>query len=48
MIHRDALDVSLHDSDLHEEVVLTTHLMIAATDSAEHLSQQEVDSLLGL
>lgn len=44
----DPLDVSLHDRELHDEGALTAHLIIAATESDEHLSQDEIDRLLGL
>lgn len=45
---RDALDVSLHDSDLQEEVELTALLMVAANDAAGPLAQSAVDELLGV
>lgn len=45
---RDALDVSLHDSDLQEEVELTVLLMVAANDAAGPLTQSAVDELLGV
>ncbi|QWC83834.1 hypothetical protein KLP28_09315 [Nocardioidaceae bacterium] len=44
----DKFDVSLEDSDLLEEVELTTSLIIAATESDSGLSQEEIDRLLGL
>lgn len=45
---RDSLDVSLHDGDLHEEVELSTLLMIAANASDRPLTQREVDEILGV
>ena len=44
----DKFDVSLEDSDLLEEVELTTSLIIAATESDAPLSAEEIDRLLGL
>lgn len=46
--HRDSLHVSLHDGELHEEVQLTVHLIIAANESDRPLSQAHVDELLGI
>ena len=43
---RDALDVSLHDGDLADEVELTVRLIVAANDSDRPLAQYEVDDLL--
>jgi hypothetical protein len=45
---RDALDVSLHDSELLEEVELTALLMVAANDAAGPLARSAVDELLGV
>lgn len=45
---RDALDVSLHDHELHEEVVLTAHLIIAANESETRLGQERLDRILGV
>ena len=45
---RDALDVSLHDSDLAAEVELTASLMVAANESASALAREEVDRILGV
>lgn len=47
-MNNDPLDVSLHDDELHAEVWLTAHLIIAATELDEHLSQDEIDRLLGV
>ena len=44
----DQFDVSLEDSDLLGEVELTTNLIIAASESEEHLSQPEIDDILGI
>ena len=44
----DQFDVSLEDSDLLGEVELTTNLIIAASESEEHLSQPEIDDILGV
>ncbi len=43
----DQLNVPLEDAELLAEVELTTNLIIAASE-AESLSQEEVDSLLGV
>ena len=42
----DVLDVSLHDIELFEEVVLTAHLIVAANGSERPLSPQEIDAIL--
>jgi hypothetical protein len=47
-VTNDPLDVSLHDHELHDEVTLTTQLIIAASDEDEHLSQAAIDRLLGV
>ena len=44
----DQFDVSLEDSDLLGEVELTTNLIIAASESDEHLSDAEIDQILGV
>lgn len=44
----DPLDVSLVDTVLLDELELTTDLIIAATQSDQHLSQDEIDALMGL
>ncbi len=44
----DQLNVPLVDAELLAEVEMTTNLIIAATESDESLSQEEVDQLLGL
>ncbi|GAA4739946.1 hypothetical protein GCM10023350_25450 [Nocardioides endophyticus] len=45
---QDQFDVSLEDSDLLGEVELTTNLIIAASESDEHLSVDEIDRILGV
>jgi len=44
----DQFDVTLEDGDLLGEVELTTTLIIAASESDDHLSQDEIDRLLGI
>ena len=44
----DQLNVPLEDSELLAEVELTTNLIIAASESEDSLSQDEVDQLLGI
>ena len=44
----DQFDVTLEDGDLLGEVELTTTLIIAASESDEHLSREEIDRLLGV
>lgn len=44
----DQFDVSLEDGDLLGEVELTTNLIIAASESDEHLSTEEIDAILGV
>ncbi len=44
----DQFDVTLEDGDLLSEVELTTTLIIAASESDDHLTQDEIDRLLGI
>ena len=44
----DQFDVSLEDADLLGEVELTTNLIIAASESDEHLPQTMIDEILGI
>ena len=44
----DQFDVTLEDADLLGEVELTTNLIIAASESDDHLSQEEIDRILGV
>jgi hypothetical protein len=44
----DQFDVSLEDADLLGEVELTTNLIIAASESEEHLTPAEIDRILGV
>lgn len=44
----DQFDVTLEDADLLGEVELTTNLIIAASESDEHLTAEEIDRILGI
>ena len=44
----DQFDVTLEDSDLLGEVELTTNLIIAASESEDHLSDDQIDHILGV
>lgn len=44
----DQFDVTLEDADLLGEVELTTNLIIAASETEEHLSIAEIDAILGV
>jgi len=44
----DQFDVNLQDEDLLEEVELIATVMVATTDSDEHLSQAQIDDILGV
>jgi len=44
----DQFDVTLEDTDLLGEVELTTNLIIAASESEAHLSNEEIDQILGV
>ena len=44
----DQFDVTLEDVDLLGEVELTTNLIIAASESDDHLSDDEIDRILGV
>lgn len=44
----DQFDVTLEDGDLLNEVELTTTLIIAASESDEHLTTEQIDALLGV
>lgn len=44
----DQFDVTLEDMDLLGEVELTTNLIIAASESEEMLSDNEIDRILGI
>ncbi len=44
----DQFDVTLEDQDLLREVELTTNLIIAASETDEHLSMEEIDAILGV
>ncbi len=47
-MHRDSLDVSLHDADLLDEVHLMTDVVIAAQGFSRQLTTAEVDEVLGI
>jgi hypothetical protein len=42
----DPFDIDLHDDELGAEILLLTHLMVAASDSAGPLSQAAIDAIL--
>ncbi len=44
----DQFDVTLEDADLLGEVELTTNLIIAASETDEHLTSAEIDAILGV
>lgn len=44
----DQFDVTLEDAELLREVELTTNLIVAASESDEHLTLDEIDSILGV
>jgi len=44
----DQFDVTLEDADLLGEVELTTNLIIAASETEEHLTLAEIDAILGV
>lgn len=44
----DQFDVTLEDPELLQEVELTTNLIVAASESEGHLSQEEIDRILGV
>jgi hypothetical protein len=44
----DQFDVSLEDSELMGEVEMTTNLIIAASESEERLTPEEIDQILGV
>jgi len=44
----DQFDVTLEDADLLGEVELTTNLIIAASETDDHLTQAEIDAILGV
>ena len=44
----DQFDVTLEDADLLGEVELTTNLIIAASETDEHLTLAEIDAILGV
>lgn len=44
----DQFDVTLEDAELLREVELTTNLIVAASESDEHLTLDEIDDILGV
>ena len=44
----DQFDVTLEDADLLGEVELTTNLIIAASETDEHLTKAQIDAILGV
>ncbi|MDP9444094.1 MAG: hypothetical protein M3P83_06995 [Actinomycetota bacterium] len=44
----DRLDVQMHDSDVLDEIEMTSDLMIAASEAAGPLSQDQIDLILGI
>ena len=44
----DRLDVQPHDEEVLEEIELTSNLMIAASEAGGHLTQDMIDTILGL
>ena len=44
----DQFDVTLEDQDLLREVELTTNLIIAASETDDHLTTDEIDQILGV
>jgi hypothetical protein len=44
----DQFDVTLEDADLLGEVEITTNLIIAASESAGPLTQEQIDAILGI
>jgi len=44
----DPLDVDLEDAELLGEVEMTAALIVAANQSDAHLSDEEIDEILGL
>ena len=44
----DQFDINLQDDDLLAEVELVATLMVATTDSEEHLTEAQIDDILGV
>ena len=44
----DRRDVRVHDEDVLAEIELTSDLMIAASEQDEHLTQEQIDAILGV
>jgi hypothetical protein len=48
LIVDDVLDVGLNDSDVLDEIEMTSNLIIAASESEVRLPQQRIDEILGV
>lgn len=44
----DRLDVRLQDTDVLDEIEMTSNLMIAACEAEGSLTQPEIDAILGV
>jgi hypothetical protein len=44
----DPFDVSLEDGELMDEVELTASLIVAANQSDENLTDEQIDAILGV
>jgi hypothetical protein len=44
----DQLDITVHDSEVLDEIEIMTRLIIATSDTDAPLSQSRIDELLGL
>lgn len=44
----DMLDVQMHDTEVLDEIEMTSNLMIAASEADGPLPQQRIDDILGL
>ena len=44
----DVLDVGLNDSEVLDEIEMTSNLIIAASESEVRLPQQRIDEILGV
>jgi hypothetical protein len=44
----DQLDITVHDSEVLDEIEIMTRLIIATSESDAPLSQSRIDELLGL
>ncbi len=44
----DQLDVTVHDTEVLDEIEMMTNLIIATSESAGPLAQVQIDSILGV